>query len=55
MSASFPVGPRRFRMWRHLSSYRTQFQASSGNSDSENLPGYEAALMQLSPSEVGTK
>ena len=43
--------PRRFQMWRHMLSlsgkfaedHRTRFQASSGNSDSANWPGYEAA------------
>ena len=51
-----PSRPRRFRMWRHLSSlsgkfaedvssrYRTRFQASSGNSDNANWPGYEAGI-----------
>ena len=46
-----PSRPQRIRMRRHLSSlsgkfaedYRTRFQASSGNSDSANWPGYEAA------------
>ena len=44
-----PSRPRRFRMWRHLSSlsgkfaYRARFQGSSGHSDSANRPGYEAA------------
>ena len=43
-----PSRPRRFRMWRHLSSlsgkfaYRAGFQASSGHSNSANRPGYEA-------------
>ena len=40
-----PSRPRRFRMWRHLSSLSGKFaedQASSGNSDSANWPGYEA-------------
>ena len=42
--------PRRFRLWRHLSSLSGKvrlglalgFQASSGKSDSANWPGYEA-------------
>ena len=46
-----PSRPQQIRMWRHLPSlsgkfaedYRTRFQASSGNSDSANWPGYEAA------------
>ena len=52
-----PSRPRRFRMWRHLSSlsgkfakdsrYRTRFQASSGNSDSANWPGYQAGQGDL--------
>ena len=45
-----PSRPQLFRMRRHLSSlsgkfaedYRNRFQASSGNSDSANWPGYEA-------------
>ena len=48
-----PSRPRRFRMWRYLSSlsgkfaedasrYRTRFQAFSGDSDCLNWPGYEA-------------
>ena len=46
--------PRRFGMRRHLSSlsgkfaYRTRFQASSGNSDSANWPGYEASVNSCS-------
>ena len=48
-------------MWRHLSSlsgkfaedYRTRFQASSGNSDSANWPGYEAAGPPEKASENG--
>ena len=47
----FPSRPQRFQMWRHLSilsgkitlsRYRTRLQASSGNSDSVNWPGYQA-------------
>jgi len=47
-----PSRPRRFRMWRHLSSlsgkfaYRAWFQASSGHSDSANRPGYEAGRLR---------
>ena len=37
-----PSRPQRFRMWRHLSSLSGKF-ACSGNSDSANWPGYEAA------------
>ena len=48
-----PSRPRRFRMWRHLSSLsgkfadRVWFQASHCNSDSANrlLPGYEAGKL----------
>ena len=54
-SSLAPSRPRRFRMWRHLPSlsgkfaketsrYHTRFQASSGNSDSANWPGYEAVF-----------
>ena len=39
-----PSRPRRFRMWRHLSSLSGKF-ACSGNSDSANWPGYKAAPM----------
>ena len=52
-STLVPSRPRRFRMWRHLSSlsgkfaYRARFQASSGHSDSANRPGYEAGTFRL--------
>ena len=50
LSSFVPSRPREFRMLRHLPSlpgklaedYRTLFQASSGNSDSANWPGYKA-------------
>ena len=40
-----PSRPRLFRMslsGKFAEDYRTRFQASSGNSDSANWPGYEA-------------
>ena len=48
-----PSRPRRFRMWRHLSSLSGKF--ASGHSDSANRPGYEAGLAYFSPAITENK